>query len=940
VSPTRRPTPPGPITELFDRLEDLHLNAGAPSMRTIEDQTAISYSTVHAILRGPRVPTWAKLELVVEALGGDREEFLRLWKAARQTQDRLAIRRSAPTQDVAHERDDDRPMPEGVVFAWGDAQDKELTSRVAEPTGTASVNRPDASSDGLSESAGLGVIAAGPRTRPSGLHPLQAQVMAVTGAREPGRLPSPVTPLLGRSAEAEELAQMLGTRRLVTLTGIGGVGKTRLAIDVAERCADDFPDGVVFLDLADITGPDRLVPAVARALNVSDMSGQASLLDTVCGALAVRRTLLVLDNVEPLLPAAARVIAVLIKAGSAARILVTSRERLKLVGEQVYPVPPLVVPDLARLPPDGEELVEAVSAASAVALFVQHARSVTLDFSLSAGNARTVAELCCRLDGLPLAIELAAVRCDRTSLADLLADLSRRLDTLADDAIDRLDRHRTLRAVIDGSFQQLDLSSRDVFARLSVFVSGFSRASAEAIAINEAAVDARARPEDLQATLGVLADRSLLMPYLGHDGERRWRMLETIRAFALEQLDGLGAADGTRRRHLAWYVGLAEAAEPGLRGPDQVTWLTRLDTEYPDLQAALVYGLDHGEPGQATAIASSIWRFWRVRGYLSEGRHWLERCLTAAELAIPDKVKALLGAGALAIYQSDTAAARRHLEAARDAALATGELRSAAVAHNLLGSLANAEANYAEALTNHEQSLSIGRRLGDQREIAIALANLGEAAALSGDLARARQLTEEGLPFARTGAETRHLLIVLINLGNIARREGKLEEARQWLREALPLARSLADNYLLAWVLVSLGLVGVRDADPRATDLLRAGVLLRHDLGDREGVATALEGFAAAFVDSHPDRAAFLIGAAEALRHDAGTPVPPADRASYDELLARVHAGLGDAFDAKHHQGARAPLTTVLAAVAGQETAEHAVDAVLAQFDVSARANS
>ncbi len=753
------------------------------------------------------------------------------------------------------------------------------------------------------------------------------------GREEPpartGRLPAPVTPLVGRAGEVEQVGRMLAARRLVTLTGAAGIGKTRLAIEVAARCAADFPH-VVFAGLADIAGPDQLVPAIARALGLTEKRGE-QLLDTVRDALADRGSLLVLDNFEHLVPAAP-VVADLLTAGPAVKVLVTSRERLKLYGEQVYPVPPLAVPDVALLPDSGPGLVEAVARAPAVALFVQHAQAAAFDFALDERNAPAVAELCRRLDGLPLAIELAAARCDRSSPFDLLAALGHRLDALADTAVDRTDRHRTLRAAVDWSFNQLDADDKRLFARLGVFVGAFTLEAAEAVMADDAAPP---DPTWLRAHLGSLADRSFLSPEAGPGGERRWRMLETMRNYALEHLDRLGARTAARRRHLAWYVELAEAAQPALRGRDQDAWLARLETEYADLRAALAFGLEHGETSEAAGIAARIWRFWRVRGYLTEGRQWLERCLTGPDLPVPLWIQGNLGAGALALYQADTAAAHWHLEIARDAALAADDLSSAAIAFNLLGALANAEANYPESLANHERSLAIGQQIGDPMEVAIAMGNLGEVASLSGDLARARELTEASLATAHQHGASRPLLVLLINLGNIARREGNPTEARRRLLEALPRARDLGDRYMLAWVLVSLGLVAVGDGDPAAHELLRAGLLVRRDLGDREGIAAALEGFAALYARDRPDRAAFLIGAAEALRASSGTPIPPADRPAHAELVRRVReASGGEGFTAHHKAGEHTPLPAVLAELCGEhQVAEQAVAAALATLN-------
>jgi diguanylate cyclase (GGDEF)-like protein len=747
-----------------------------------------------------------------------------------------------------------------------------------------------------------------------------------------GRMPAPVTPLIGRAVEVEQLSRTIRSRRLVTLTGTAGIGKTRLSIEVATRCAGDFADGAAFVGLADVSGPNQLVSAIARSIGLAEKDGRP-LLEALCDVLASRELLLVLDSFEHLVPAA-RVVTELLAASGRLKVLVTSRERLKLYGEQVYPVPPLPAPDPSLLPEETAALVAAVAGAPAVALFVQHAQAATFDFVLDEHNARTVAELCRRLDGLPLAIELAAARCDRSSPAELLAELGNRLDALSDDAIDRTDRHRSLRAAIDWSFHQLDPEEQTLLARLGVFLGPFSVKAAEMVMGSSAG-----RANDLRrlrAHLGVLADRSFLSPETVAGGERRWRMLETIRAYALKHLDGIAARTAARLGHLAWYVSFAETAGPALRGPDQDAWLARLDADYADLQAALEFGLEHGHAGQASAIAASVWRFWRVRGYLSEGRHWLQRCLVRSDLPATLRIQCHLGAGALALYQADTAAAHWHLESARDAALAADDLRNAAIAYNLLGALANVEANYPESLANHEHSLAIGRQLGDPVEIAMAMANLGEVTSLSGQLARARELTEASLPTVREHGGSRPQLIVLINLGNIARREGNTAEAHRCLLEALPLARRVGDRYLLAWVLVSLGLVAVSDGRPEAEALLRGGLLLRRDMGDREGIAVALAAVAGLYASDRPHQAALLLGAAEALRQASGAPVPPADRAAHEALVDKVRSAAPDMFATYRQAGAHTPLDTVISELCiDEQSAEQAVTEALRVLDTS-----
>ena len=498
------------------------------------------------------------------------------------------------------------------------------------------------------------------------------------------------------------------------MTGPGGTGKTRLSLQVAAEVVEEFPDGAWFINLAPISDPTLVASAIAQTLRVTETAG-TSLVESLQSALRNKSLLLLLDNFEQVLPAAP-LVADLLAAAPGIKILVTSRASLGLYGEHDLHVPPLQLPDPKHLPS-----LDRLSQYEAVRLFIERAQAAKEDFAVTNENAPAVAEICVRLDGLPLAIELAAARVRLLPPRALLQRLSSRLKLLTGGGRNLPARQQTLRGAIDWSYSLLNPAEQTLFARLAVFVGGRTVDAVEAIC--NAAGDLPIDPLD---GVGSLLDKSLLRQEEGPDGEARLVMLETIHEYARERLDVSGEGAALRRQHLAYFLALAEQAEPELRGAAQVAWLHRLETEHENLRAALQWALGTGEAELAVRLASALAWFWEQRSYLSEGRQWLATALALPHAVAPAvRAKALVGAGLLAFRQGD----------------------------------------YAHATSLSEASLARYRELGDQQGMAGALANLGTVATEHRDYARARALLEESLELSRTLEDDEGIARALNHLG-------------------------------------------------------------------------------------------------------------------------------------------------------------------------------
>jgi predicted ATPase/DNA-binding SARP family transcriptional activator len=659
----------------------------------------------------------------------------------------------------------------------------------------------------------------------------------VAGVR--GNLPAAVTPLVGRRLELAAVTALLRQPdvRLVTLTGPGGTGKTRLALEAARQLASELFDGAVLVDLAPLEDPGDVIVAVAHALSVESRS---STLDSVKETLGDKTLLLLLDNFERV-DDAAPVVSELLAAAPGLTALVTSRAVLRLSGEHEFPVPPLRVPtreDVRRL--------DRLSHNEAVSLFVARARAARHDFRLEPANAAAVAEICIALDGLPLALELAAARCKQLPLDALLARLGQRLEVLTDGPRDRPRRQQTLRATIEWSYDLLEPSEQELFAALGVFAGGCTPAAAAEVC--------RSPDEAIEA----LADRSLLQRE-EQAGTPRFRMLETVRELALERLEQSGRAETVRRRHAEHFAALADEAGAALwdpvQGPSRARWLDRLDADYGNLRAALAWA-DHEAAEIQLRIAAGLADYWIIRCYFDEGRTWLARALARADgAASPVRAKALHAAGFLALGQNDF------------------------VQCDVAGS----------------ESLALYRALEDPEGIGRTALMLGYAAAGQGQHERAVALAEESLTLARELGHARGIIVSLAQTGVLAGRGGDTARAEALLDEAQRLARAHGDTSALASICLAQSELAFGDGDlDTASRFAAESIRLYHSYGTTAGMASGLHLLArVAEAEGRPERAARLFGASEGLRESAGSQLT-ADEAAAQEQVERAAGSLGD----------------------------------------------
>ncbi len=690
----------------------------------------------------------------------------------------------------------------------------------------------------------------------------------------PHNLPLQTTPLLGREHEVEAVRSLLHRDgvRLVTLTGPGGTGKTRLSLQVAADLVDQLADGAFFVELAPITDPNLVPSTIGQVLGVGEVAGRPPL-DVLVDYLRDRRLLLVLDNFEQVL-AAATVPDALLRACPGLRILVSSRAALQLRGEHEYPVPPLALPDMAR-----PVTPEALSQYGAVALFVERATAIKPDFAVTNANAQAVAEICVRLDGLPLAIELAAARIRLLSPGAMLPRLGHGLSLLTGGRRDLPARQQTLRGAIAWSYDLLSEAERRLFRQLGVFVGGFTLEAAEGICHGAALESTGQAPEiDVLGGIGSLVDHSLVRPDETLDGEPRFRMLETIREYALDQLLAAGEEERLRRHHRDWFGGFVERQTARLSGPGQAEAFERLEAEHDNLRAVLDWC--ETEPGGwevAARLAGELNWFWGLRGYQREARERLERLLTLATRRTEGRARALSAAG----WCTERA----------------GE--------------------YERAAALFEESIAIWRDLGDKRGTAIALALFGRLEQSRGNYDRAWTLLEEsrGL-FREIGGESGQDAPLAVFLAQVAKNRGDYERAISLFEECLTLARERGDAHATSSVLRSLGeLRQLRGDYGRSATYLRESLILIRELDDRPCAVSTLDSLAVlATARGEPARALRLFAAAEIARQVAAHALPPADRGRLAQAVDAARAQLGPAaIDAACAEGRELSLDQAIA---------------------------
>lgn len=769
---------------------------------------------------------------------------------------------------------------------------------------------------------------------------------AFTRSQAPNNLPLQLTSFIGRERELVEVKDLLATTRLLTLTGPGGSGKTRLANQIATDllAAAEYPDGIGWVELSSISDPELIPQAVATALAVREQPGH-SLVETIIDYLRSRQVLLILDNCEHVASTCARLVNRLLRSCPDMHILATSRAPLRIEGEITWPVPPLAAP-----PPDwwaeitlGEAQMEELARFEAVQLFTARAAAILPAFRLSAENAPAVAQVCCRLDGLPLALELAAARTTVLSPAQIAERLDNALALLTRGSPLAARRQQTLRATLDWSYDLLATPEQILLRRLAVFVVGFTLEAAE-----EVCSDAMLERTTLLDTLSNLVDQSLVVVERPRNSEPGYRLLEIIRQYSQEKLQAAGESSLLRDRHLAWYLALAVEAETGLRGPHQVAWLGRLEREHDNLRAALDWSQEAGHVEHGLRLAASLHWFWDRRGYLSEGRARLHALLRRSQesfASVPTlpasfqqaRAYALYGAASLAFDQGDGEASAalagesvalfRQLNDRRGLALALPRLAFASglasdqtrrllaesleiakeldevwllgLNHMLVGQVAFFQGDYMPARAELEAALALLHRSGDRWGLVHTLGPLGMIGLAQGEFNQARSYLEESLLIARDLGDTRSMALIAASTADVARCQKDYDRAAELYAESMELYRKLGNKAEIPAILHNLGYVALGQGNYEAARTFFIDSLQQQlERDNKAGVAEGLAGLAAlAGVQAAPERAAQLFGAVAAIRESIQAPVWPAERFELENHESAVRAQLdGPAF--------------------------------------------
>ena len=721
--------------------------------------------------------------------------------------------------------------------------------------------------------------------------------------RGPSNLPIAPTPLIGREKELEDTRKLLmrDDVRLLTLTGVGGTGKTRLGLELASSLVDNFPAGVYYVSLAAVLDADQVLPAIASALDFLE-TGDRPLLENLGDYLHDKRILLFLDNFEQVLDAAT-VVAELLSTCSRLKILVTSRESLHIRAEHEFQVLPLNLPDARQM-----QTAKALLTCSSVLLFVQRAQAVKPNFDFDDENASAVAEICTRLDGLPLALELGAVLIRTFSPDEILKRLENRLSLLTRGQRDLPARQRTLRDAIAWSYDLLDTDEKKLFGQLGVFAGGFSVEAAAAIC--------GSKHEGALEKISRLVEKNLLRSEDAGD-VRRFGMLEILREFAWESLPS-SEASKILEDHARFFMSLAEA-ETELKGPVKQGWLISIEREHDNLLAALRWSIENSQVEIGLRLVCGLWRFWSVRGRLTEGREWLTKTLAIVpSRPISLRSKALLGAGQLACMQNDFEAGQRLLKESLALAEEVGDKEMAAFALNSLGIAVRSQGDFTGGRMLHDRSLALFQELGHKWGTALVLNSLGVTARAEGRYGKAKALHEQSLPLFRELGDNKSIGRALMNLGIIMERDSRYGEAQELVEESLSLFQEQGERVGTTEALFQLGQLARRRGEfARACALLTQCLTISKELGDKETIASSLEEFAACACKQGDALAATrLLGAAEALREAIKLPIPPAYLPDHEQCASTARTLLGvERFSQEWARGKAMPL---------QQAIEHA----------------
>lgn len=762
-----------------------------------------------------------------------------------------------------------------------------------------------------------------------------------TLSQSPSSLPLQLTSFIGRERELAEVKDLLATVRLLTLTGPGGSGKTRLASQIATDllAATEYPDGIGWVELGSISDSELVPQAVATALSVREQPGYP-LIETLIDYLRSKQVLLVLDNCEHLTSACARLVNRLLRSCPHVRILATSRAPLRVVGESTWPVPPLAVPAPDRWAEItlGETQMEELARFEAVQLFTARAAAVLPEFCLSVENTAAVAQICCRLDGLPLSLELAAARIKVLSPAQIAERLDNALALLTRGSPLAARRQQTLRATLDWSYDLLAAPEQILLRRLAVFVGGFTLEAAESVCLDE-----MLERTALLDTLSNLVDQSLVVVERPPSSEPWYWLLETIRQYSQEKLQAAGESSLLRDRHLTWCLALGEEAETGLRGPQQTAWLGRLEREHDNLRAALDWSQEAGYVESGLRLAASLHWFWDRRGYLSEGRARLQALLersqeqSASVLTLPASLRqarayALYGAASLAFDQGDGQASAalagesvalfRQLDDRRGLALALPRLAFASglasdqarrllaesleiaqeldevwllgLNHMLVGQVAFFQGDYRPARAELEAALGLLRRSGDRWGLVHTLGPLGLLELGQGEFNQARSYLEESLLIARDLGDTRSMALITASVADVARCQKEYDRAEKLYVESMELYRKLGNKAEIPAILHNLGYIALGQGDYEgARTLFSESLQQQRERDNKAGVAEGLAGLAAlAGAQAAPERGARLFGAAAAIRESVQAPLWPAERFELETHEAATRAQL------------------------------------------------